>query len=272
MWIRSELKSLAKSSLKGNYWKAFWISLVLAIASGGGGSSGGSSERVGEYIGRYPDETIVTISIAIIILGIAFRLLLGYSLEIGSRKYFVQLSQLKNTDGGYGFAFDSPNYRGIIATMFLRDVYSFFWTLLFIIPGIIKAYSYLMVPYILTDNPNMGADNAITLSRKMMDGNKGDAFVLHLSFIGWYLLGALAFFVGMFFVNPYFYATEAQLYLVLRKKAIDNGYCTYEDFNLQKETNYLNGLNDSNDFNNYDNINNYNNLKNDEDYFNGDDK
>ena len=265
MWIRSELKSLAKTSLKGNYWKAFWISLVLAIVSGGGGS-GGSSERVGEYIGRYPYETIVTISIAIIILGIAFRLLLGYSLEIGSRKYFVNLSQFKNTDGCYSFAFDSPNYRGIIATMFLRDLYNFLWTLLFIIPGIVKGYSYLMVPYILADNPNMGADNAITLSRKMMDGNKADAFVLHLSFIGWYLLGLIAFVVGMFFVNPYFYATESQLYLVLRKKAIDSGDCTYEDFNLQRE------INDINDINNYDNSNYNNNFKNEEDYFNRDDK
>ena len=90
-----------------------------------------------------------------------------------------------------------------------------------------------MVPYILADNPKMGADNAITLSRKMMDGNKFELFVLELSFIGWYLLGLLALGVGILFVNPYYNATEAQLYLVLRENAIGLGYCSYEDLNLQ---------------------------------------
>ena len=117
--------------------------------------------------------------------------------------------------------------------MFLRGLYTFLWTLLLLIPGIIKSYAYRMVPYILSDNPKMGADNAITLSRKMMDGNKFELFVLELSFLGWYLLGLLALGVGILFVNPYYNATEAQLYLVLREKAIGLGYCSYEDLNLQ---------------------------------------
>ena len=117
--------------------------------------------------------------------------------------------------------------------MFLRGLYTFLWTLLLLIPGIIKSYAYRMVPYILADNPKMGADNAITLSRKMMDGNKFELFVLELSFLGWYLLGLLALGVGILFVNPYYNATEAQLYLVLREKAIGLGYCSYEDLNLQ---------------------------------------
>jgi uncharacterized membrane protein len=89
-----------------------------------------------------------------------------------------------------------------------------------------------MVPYILADNPDLGADKAITLSRKMMDGNKFNLFVMELSFLGWYLLGILAFGIGFLFVNPYYNATEAQLYLVLRKTAIDLGYCTNEDLRL----------------------------------------
>lgn len=262
MWTRAELKSLAKISLKGNYWKAFLIGLVLSLASGSGsgGSSGGAGDTANEFIHRHPDAFIIVI--AIIILSIAYRLLLGYSLEIGSRKYFVQLAQFKNTKGCYSFAFDSANYSGIIGTMLLRDVYNLLWSLLFVIPGIIKAYSYRMVPFILADNPNIGADKAITLSRKMMDGNKFETFVLDLSFIGWYLLGLLALVIGMFFVNPYVFATEAHLYLALRKNATDNGFCTYEDLNLQRETF------DSDDFNGY---NNYKNYKNDEDYFKHDD-
>lgn len=259
MWTRAELKSLAKTCLKGNYWKAFLIGLVLSLASGSG-SLWRAEDTANEFIKRHPDALIIII--AIIILSIAYRLLLGYSLEIGSRKYFVQLAQFKNTDGCYSFAFDGSNYRSIIRTMLLRDIYNMLWSLLFIIPGIIKSYSYRMVPYILADNPNIGADKAITLSRRMMDGNKFDTFVLDLSFLGWYLLGLLVFVVGIFFVSPYVFATEAQLYLVLRKNAIDYEFCTYEDLNLQRDTD------DSDRFNDY---NNYNRYKDDRDYFNHDD-
>lgn len=237
MWDRVELKSLAKQSLKDNYWQAFLIGLVLALVSGSGGgsSSGGSGNKTSEYISRNPEMVIIVL--AILILALAFRLLLGYSLEIGARRYFANLAQFKKIKGYFSFAFDAANYKGIIFTMLLRDIFSILWTLLFIIPGIIKGYSYRMVPYILADNPNIGAENAITLSRKMMDGHKASAFVLDLSFLGWYLLGILAFVVGIFFVYPYFYATEAQLYLVLRKNALEAQYCTYEDLNLKREFN-----------------------------------
>lgn len=237
MWDRVELKSLAKQSLKDNYWQAFLIGLVLALVSGtgGGGGSGRAEDRVSEYISRNPDAIIIVT--AILILALAFKLLLGYSLEIGARRYFANLAQFKKIKGYFSFAFDGANYKGIIFTMLLRDIFLILWTLLLVIPGIIKAYSYRMVPYILTENPNIGAEKAITLSRKMMDGNKFNTFVLDISFIGWYILGLLAFVVGIFFVYPYFYATEAQLYLVLRKNALEAQYCTYEDLNLKREFN-----------------------------------
>lgn len=240
MWERAQLKTKAKEVLKGRYWKSFLISLVLILA--GGDNSGGSSSgrSAGEAIGEWADYSKYAIIIAaVIILIIAFRILIGYALEIGSRKYFVQSAQFKNDTGCYGFAFESDNFKGIVYTMLLKAIYNFLWTLLFIIPGIIKAYAYRMVPYILADNPKMGADNVITLSRKMMDGHKFNLFILELSFIGWYLLGLLALGVGMLFVNPYYNATEAQLYLALRDNAIGLGYCSYEDLNLQNESNKI---------------------------------
>lgn len=241
MWDRAELKALAKEVLKKNYWKSFLISLVLLIA-GGESSGGGSAGRsAGDTIGEWIDYSeYIIIIIAVVILLIVFRILIGYALEVGSRKYFVQSAQYKDDTGCYSFAFDSGNFKGIIWTMFLRDLYNFLWLLLLIIPGIIKSYAYRMVPYILADNPNLGADNAITLSRKMMDGSKFDLFVLELSFIGWYLLGVLALGVGILFVNPYYNATEAQLYLLLRRRALDLGYCTYEDLNLKNDFNQIN--------------------------------
>ena len=76
-------------------------------------------------------------------------------------------------------------------------------------PGIIKSYAYRMVPYILADNPKMDAMEAIALSRKMMDGQKWNTFVLDLSFLGWYLLGILALGIGTLFVHPYKFSTDA---------------------------------------------------------------
>lgn len=89
-----------------------------------------------------------------------------------------------------------------------------------------------MVPYILADNPNIGVKKAIALSNEMTLGHKFDMFVLDLSFIGWYLLGALAFGIGVFFVLPYENATDAELYLVLRKNALETNLCSSEDLLL----------------------------------------
>jgi uncharacterized membrane protein len=91
-----------------------------------------------------------------------------------------------------------------------------------------------MVPYILADNPNIGVKKAIALSNEMTMGHKYDIFVLDLSFIGWYLLGAIAFGIGIIFVFPYENATKAELYLVLRESALESNLCSYEDLLLDK--------------------------------------
>ncbi len=86
-----------------------------------------------------------------------------------------------------------------------------------------------MVPFILADSPNIGYKRALNLSEQMTGGHKFNMFVLDLSFIGWYLLGLLAFFIGIFFVLPYVNATQAELYLVLRKNALERGLCNYDE-------------------------------------------
>ncbi len=134
--------------------------------------------------------------------------------------------------GYLGYCFKKGSYFGVLVTMLLRSIYTFLWFLLLIIPGIVKEYAYSMVPYILADNPDIGAERAIQLSNRMTDGEKWDMFVLDLSFIGWYIVGALALGIGVLFVNPYVDATKAELYLTLRKKAIDNRLTSYEELNI----------------------------------------
>jgi uncharacterized membrane protein len=259
MWSRSELKARAKEVLSGNYWKAFLISLVIAFATGGGGGSSGGGRSYnggnpGSYWGGYqwdwsfngntfsltgpkPNWLLILGAVSVImgivlIAAIGIRIFLGYPLEVGGRKYFVQSAQYFNNKGCFRFAFDGGNYLGIVGTMFLKGIYIFLWTLLLIIPGIIKSYAYRMVPYILADNPNIGARRAIELSNEMTRGHKIDMFILDLSFLGWYLLGLLALFIGALFVHPYKDATEAELYLVLRSNAIESGKCSLWELNL----------------------------------------
>ena len=106
-----------------------------------------------------------------------------------------------------------------MGAMFLRELFLCLWSMLRIVPGVIKRYSYRMVPYILADDPIIGAGDAITLSRKMMNGHKWNTFVLDLSFIGWDLLSILTMgLLGVFYVNPYQFSTDAELYQVLKNQ------------------------------------------------------
>lgn len=249
MWSRRELKERAKNVLRWNYWKAFLISLVIAFAGGSGGGGGGNSGYRREYgsgdnFGNFTpfgesDTNIIAIVLLaiaavgfILLIAAAMRIFLGYPLEVGGRKYFVQSAQNFDNRRCFRFAFDGRNYLGIVGTMLLKGVKNFLWFLLFIIPGIVKAYSYRMVPYILADNPNIGAGKAIRLSNNMTYGHKFDMFVLDLSFLGWYLLGMLALLVGVLFVRPYEDATKAELYLVLRRNALESNMCSFDDLML----------------------------------------
>lgn len=93
------------------------------------------------------------------------------------------------------------------------------------IPGIVKSYEYKMIPYILAENPGLSMSRVFELSREMTMNEKMDMFVLNLSFIPWFILSACTCgLAGIFWVNPYMSATEAELYAVLRQKVQDSGF------------------------------------------------
>ncbi|WP_010250938.1 DUF975 family protein [Acetivibrio cellulolyticus] len=248
MWSRAELKEKAKAVLKTNYWEALLVSIVIALAggsnSGGGGGGSGGSGSTSDYSGTNSSlfsgdgifsnwgVILLIVLVVVVLLILAFRVFVGYSLEVGGRRYFIKSAQYEDNKKCFRFAFQGETYLGIVSTMFRRAVQNFLWYLALIVPGIIKRYAYRMVPYILADNPNIGSKRAIELSIEMTNGHKMNMFVLDLSFIGWYLLGLLACCVGMVFVLPYENATNAELYLVLRKNALDTGMCRYDELML----------------------------------------
>ena len=109
-------------------------------------------------------------------------------------------------------------YARTVGAVLLVFVYTLLWTLLLVIPGIIKAYSYSMTFYILRENPEMTAGDAITASQKMMDGHKMDLFLLSLSFIGWAILASITFGIGYLWLIPYIYTAYAAFYETLKKE------------------------------------------------------
>ena len=111
-------------------------------------------------------------------------------------------------------------------------IFTVLWSLLFIIPGIVKAYEYMMIPYLLADNPQMTKEQAFAESKRMMQGQKWKAFVLDLSFIGWYILSGLTLgILAIFYVSPYVNATHAALYeaLCYANPAGSNGFTQQAD-------------------------------------------
>ncbi|MBX4261922.1 DUF975 family protein [Clostridium estertheticum] len=104
------------------------------------------------------------------------------------------------------------NFSSAVLAQLLITIFVFLWTLLLIIPGIIASYSYFLVFYILSDNPDLSAMDALKMSKKMMKGHKWKLFCLQLSFIGWGILGILSLYIGYLWLTPYMYASIANFY------------------------------------------------------------
>lgn len=152
---------------------------------------------------------VFTVIMAVTILLDAFLL---NHFEVGSKRFFFKNLSAPARTREVMFTFDH-NYKNVTKVMFLRDLYTALWTLLFIIPGIVKGYEYKMIPYLLAENPDMSQQEAFGRSKQMMDGNKWKAFVLDLSFLGWSILSALTLgILGIFYVNPYYNMTQAAFY------------------------------------------------------------
>lgn len=236
-WTRKDLKEKAKFSVKSFYWKSVLVAFVLALVSGGfgGGASGRGSntsdsvEITGNQFidglgGRYAGILAFVLGLAaivifvVVIASVVLSIFVFNPLQVGCKKYFLNASDGNADLGNMGYAFKN-NYINVVGVIFLQNLFIFLWTLLLIVPGIIKAYQYRMIPYLLAEDPTLSFSEAKRLSTEMMNGEKWDAFVLDLSFILWELLAAVTLnLVGIFWVNPYYEYTCVELYKVLRAK------------------------------------------------------
>ena len=147
--------------------------------------------------------------------GIGTIILTG-PLYVGMVAVFVQLARTGTTKIEHMFEGITTGFVNKMLGFILISLYVALWTMLFWIPGIVKSFSYAMTYYILNDNPEMSANDAITRSREMMDGHKWQLFCLRLSFIGWILLSCLTFGILLIVVMPYMQAAEAEFYEKLK--------------------------------------------------------
>lgn len=157
------------------------------------------------------------------IFGLA-TFLMGGVLQMGYADFLLKQHDGKETNFSDLFSkFDS--FGTGFAQHFLRVLYTTLWSLLFIIPGIIKGYAYAMTPFILAEHPDLTASRAIELSEQLMDGHKTELFILDFSFIGWSLLAALTMNLGYLLLNPYENAAHAAFY---RQLQMENKYTVSE--------------------------------------------
>ena len=189
---RSELKKQAKAALKGHWGVAILVGLAMV--------------GINWLIGMIPVIGWV-VSLAAVVF------------EFGIAAFYLSVIRAGDIQFTTLFSSSFEGFAKKLGTMWLQILYIFLWSLLFWIPGLIKSYSYAMTEYILLDNPELTANEAITKSREMMDGYKWKLFVLELSFIGWRILcmiPVLGTVLSLLYVNPYVTATRAQFYEELK--------------------------------------------------------
>lgn len=229
MWNRKDLKINAKASLKQNYWKAVVASLLLMISAGSGAAASAGSTReevdatLNEMAVEFDAETLLAVMVGILaacaVIGLISTLVTIFvmlPLQVGARKMFINCkdNSVEFGDAASGF---QNSYLNIVKIKFLKGLFISLWTCLFIVPGIIKAYEYFMIDYIIAENPGMSSKEVFAKSKAMMTGNKWKAFVLDLSFLGWHILAACTCGIAeIFYVAPYYHLTEAELYHILK--------------------------------------------------------
>lgn len=195
---RAELKAMAKQQIKGKIGILFVITLIIAAISGIAGA-------ILSFLplGSLVVSIIITPAFALSTVRVYLNVIAGNKPEAG--------------DAFSGF----DDFWSAFKVNFFIGLFTFLWSLLFVIPGIVKSYSYSMAMYILAENKGKSSRECIKESMAMTDGHKMDLFVLDLSFIGWCLLGAITFGIAFIWVVPYMQTTKANVYQSLKPAQVE---------------------------------------------------
>jgi uncharacterized membrane protein len=224
MKFAADFRQTARNALK-NRWGIAILAGFIAALLGGTNTSGGSinlnfittsSESSGSGTPLNEEQLALILGVLsfVVLAALAIGLVLfivGSVVAVGYSKFNLALIDGEEATIGTLFSYFSQFGR-ILLTQLLRLIYTFLWSLLFIIPGIVATYKYAMVPYILAENPDITPSQAIEMSKRMMEGNKWRLFCLEMSFIGWSILAVLTCGIGSFVLLPYMEAARADFY------------------------------------------------------------
>mgnify|MGYP002627250474 CR=1 FL=1 len=222
MRSRQEIKAIGKERFKANYWPCVLAVLLVGIVFGvisGIGNIGAVTDFESGEVQPGPLSGVMGL----------VQFIISGPLEIGLCFFFVMntLGRVDEITAATPITSCKENFGRKLGGYLWMELFTFLWSLLFVIPGIIKAYSYAMTPYILSDCPNVQAKDALKLSMRIMAGHKGELFVFHLSFIGWGILTALtAGILGIFYTGPYMNSAQSVWYLEAREDALRRGVIT----------------------------------------------
>ncbi|MBE6995651.1 MAG: DUF975 family protein [Ruminococcaceae bacterium] len=229
MKYAADFRAIARAALRGKWIIAVLTGFVASLIGAGiavtGSSSGGNSDSFetviqdfqGTQFWLHNRSLIVSLLFAAVAAAVIWLIVTVVISGAGKLGYAIfNLNLVDNKEVRFSDLFSQFHRLGAGFCMnFLRALYTALWTLLFIIPGIIKSYSYAMTPYILAEHPEMTASEAITASRRMMDGNKWRLFCLSFSFIGWVLLCVLPMMIAVMIVAAIALATGSLLSFLL---------------------------------------------------------
>ena len=211
----SELRAIARRNLEGTWGISVGVALVAALLGGSvTGVGSGINFNINEETIRNLPPVLWSVLLPLVsiagVLGIV-TFIIGGVVELGYARFL--LKQYDKKELVFSDLFSQFDRFGTgFAQRFLRTLYTCLWTLLLVVPGIVKSLSYAMTPFILEEHPEMTASEAIKASQKLMDGHKMDLFILGLSFIGWTLLACLTMGIGYLFLTPYMNAAYAAFY------------------------------------------------------------
>jgi len=224
-----DFRAIAYSKLKGNWGTPLlttWVASILGVFGIGAYSGSNYKFEEGEQYQGLSEElrqfamtpagklvtSIFFVLLALISLWSIIRFIIGGSVELGYRKYTLNIVDGADAQFKDLFSYIKPMLIEGFLLQLLMDLFTILWALLLVIPGIIKSYSYCMAPFILAEHTDMKPKEAIQRSKELMNGNKWRLFCLEFSFIGWHILGGLTAGVLELWINPYEQISRAAFY------------------------------------------------------------
>lgn len=210
MWNRMDLKMRAKHAFAQNRGACIGVAIIVALMS----MLMNVILKILNVLSLENESLLFTVMILACIVLYIFIL---NAISVSECRFFVMNAEGRVGIGAMADPVKSGYFGNVLLTMFVQTIFVSLWSFLLIVPGIIKFYEYRMIPYLLAEYPDMERSETFRISKEMMNGQKWNLFVLDMSFLGWYVLGACTCgLLNVLYVSPYYQATVAEVYRSLK--------------------------------------------------------